>query len=64
MLTPYRKPIETRRLLTVYNDHDNELVKNNLTKLDSNTVKRDLTTGNEFSTEKHIDESTGENTIV
>ena len=53
-----------RDLSSVFNDQDIEFDKNKLTKLDSVTVNRNPISDIEFSTEKYIDDSIEEGTLL
>ena len=51
-------------LSSLFNDQDNEFDNNKLTTLDSVTLNRNLTSDNEVSNKKHVDDSIGEVTIL
>ena len=51
-------------LSSVFNDQDNEFDNNKLPTLDSVTINRNLSSDNEVSNKKYVDDSIGEGTIV
>ena len=53
-----------RDLSSVFNDQDNEFDSNKLTNLDSVTVNRNLSSDNEVSNKKYVDDSIGEGILL
>ena len=53
-----------RDLSSVFNDQDNEFDNNKLTRLDSITVNRNPTSGNELASKKYIDDELDKNTVL
>ena len=53
-----------RGLSTVYNDQDNEYVKNKLSNLYSTTVNRDPSSDIELANKKYVDASIGEGNVL